>query len=142
MGDRIGIMSKGRLRCLGTPLHLKNKFGTGYRLVILCKEADTVRNFVTRNIPETEETEMNKTPSNMIVLTFVLPREISKKLAPFFSALERQKSSLEIADYSISMSSLEEVFLKVASKENAEDTQVSDNQRSFWNRFKCLKPFE
>ena len=30
--DRIGIMANGKLRCLGTPLHLKNKFGQGYVL--------------------------------------------------------------------------------------------------------------
>ncbi|GJQ09738.1 hypothetical protein GpartN1_g1529.t1 [Galdieria partita] len=136
LGDRIGIMSKGRLRCLGTPLHLKNKFGTGYRLIILCKEATIVRKFVTRNIPETEETEMNKTPSNLFVLTFVLPRGISQKLAEFFSSLERQKESLEISDYSISMSSLEEVFLKVASQENSESSQVTESGNSFWSRFK------
>jgi len=135
LADRIGIMSKGRLRCLGTPLHLKNKFGTGYRLVILCKEADIVRNFVSRNIPETQETEMNRTPSNMIVLTFVLPRGISEKLAEFFSSLERQKDALNISDYSISMSSLEEVFLKVASKNNEEDNQMNTSQ-SYLSRLK------
>ncbi|GJD08798.1 ABC transporter A family member 2 [Galdieria sulphuraria] len=136
LGDRIGIMSKGRLRCLGTPLHLKNKFGTGYRLVILCKEENVVRKFVTRNIPETEETEMTKTPSNLIVLTFVLPRGISQKLAEFFSSLERQKDALEISDYSISMSSLEEVFLKVASQENVDAIQNTDSQNSLWNRIR------
>lgn len=135
LADRIGIMSKGRLKCLGTPLHLKNKFGTGYRLVILCKEADIVRNFVSRNIPETQETEMNRTPSNMIVLTFVLPRGISEKLAEFFSSLERQKDALNISDYSISMSSLEEVFLKVASKNNEEDNQMNTSQ-SYLSRLK------
>jgi ABC-type multidrug transport system ATPase subunit len=30
LGDRIGIMKKGRFIALGTALHLKNKFGTGY----------------------------------------------------------------------------------------------------------------
>ena len=32
LGDRIGIMSAGRLVCLGTGLYLKNKFGYGYKL--------------------------------------------------------------------------------------------------------------
>ena len=30
--SRIGIMVLGRLRCLGTPQHLKNKFGNGYEV--------------------------------------------------------------------------------------------------------------
>jgi hypothetical protein len=35
LGDRIAIMAKGRLKCVGTALHLKNKFGLGYRLNIV-----------------------------------------------------------------------------------------------------------
>jgi ABC-type multidrug transport system ATPase subunit len=31
LGDRIAIMSHGEIKCLGTPLHLKNKYGDGYR---------------------------------------------------------------------------------------------------------------
>jgi len=34
LGDRIGIMARGRLRALGTPLRLKQRFGTGYRLSV------------------------------------------------------------------------------------------------------------
>ena len=30
-GDRIAIMAKGKLRCLGTGLRLKQKFGSGYQ---------------------------------------------------------------------------------------------------------------
>jgi ATP-binding cassette, subfamily A (ABC1), member 3 len=38
LGDRIGIMSEGRLACLGTPLSLKARFGKGHTLTILKKE--------------------------------------------------------------------------------------------------------
>lgn len=34
LGDRIGIMSAGRLVCLGSSLFLKNKFGYGYKLTM------------------------------------------------------------------------------------------------------------
>lgn len=30
LSDRIAIMAKGRLRCIGTSLRLKSRFGTGY----------------------------------------------------------------------------------------------------------------
>lgn len=36
LSNRIGIISLGRLRCIGAPLHLKHKFGLGYRLTVLC----------------------------------------------------------------------------------------------------------
>ncbi|KAL4424942.1 hypothetical protein ABPG77_009671 [Micractinium sp. CCAP 211/92] len=34
LGDRIGIMARGRLRCLGNSLRLKSRFGSGYRVSI------------------------------------------------------------------------------------------------------------
>jgi ABC-type multidrug transport system ATPase subunit len=37
LGDRIAIMSHGEIKCLGTPLHLKNKFGDGYRINITAR---------------------------------------------------------------------------------------------------------
>lgn len=30
LSDRIGIMAKGRLRCIGTSIRLKSKFGAGF----------------------------------------------------------------------------------------------------------------
>jgi ATP-binding cassette subfamily A (ABC1) protein 3 len=32
LGDRIGILAKGRISCLGSSLFLKRKFGVGYNL--------------------------------------------------------------------------------------------------------------
>lgn len=35
LGDRIGIMNEGELVCLGSPLFLKNRFGTGHTLTVV-----------------------------------------------------------------------------------------------------------
>lgn len=32
LADRIGIMSEGKIKCIGSSLFLKNKFGIGYKL--------------------------------------------------------------------------------------------------------------
>lgn len=40
LGDRIAIMAKGRVKCVGSPLFLKNKFGVGYNLVIAKQSRD------------------------------------------------------------------------------------------------------
>merc|ERR1712223_965144 len=37
---RLAIMVKGQLRCLGTPQHLKSKFGNGYQLDLTLAERD------------------------------------------------------------------------------------------------------
>ena len=38
--SRIGIMAGGELRCIGSQLHLKNKFGSGYRLKLQLAQPD------------------------------------------------------------------------------------------------------
>lgn len=34
LGDRIGIMASGKIKCCGSSLFLKKRFGVGYNLVI------------------------------------------------------------------------------------------------------------
>ena len=31
LSDRIAVLQKGKLRCIGTPLYLKNHYGEGYK---------------------------------------------------------------------------------------------------------------
>jgi len=35
LGDRIGIMSKGKISCVGSSMFLKNKFGIGYNMTVV-----------------------------------------------------------------------------------------------------------
>ena len=35
LGDRIGIMTAGRMTCLGSSMFLKNRFGVGYVMTIV-----------------------------------------------------------------------------------------------------------
>jgi len=39
---RLAIMVNGKFRCLGSPQHLKNKFGEGYTLIAQTRPADLV----------------------------------------------------------------------------------------------------
>lgn len=40
LGDRIGIMNKGKMTCLGSSIFLKNKFGLGYNLTVVKTKTD------------------------------------------------------------------------------------------------------
>jgi ABC-type multidrug transport system ATPase subunit len=42
LGDRIVIIANGKLRCSGTSLFLKGKYGAGYHLVIAKQEGMAV----------------------------------------------------------------------------------------------------
>lgn len=56
LGDRIGIMGGGKLKCCGRSLYLKSNFGVGYTLTIVKKEAtissDPIKQYVLGIIPE------------------------------------------------------------------------------------------
>ena len=43
LGDRIGIMAKGKVVCLGSSLFLKNRYGAGYKLTMVKKFKDRNR---------------------------------------------------------------------------------------------------
>lgn len=47
---RIGIMATGRLRCLGSAQHLKNKFGQGYQVELKVRLVDREDSDLTANI--------------------------------------------------------------------------------------------
>jgi ATP-binding cassette subfamily A (ABC1) protein 3 len=40
LGDRICIMADGKIKCCGSSLFLKNRYGVGYNLVIAKKSRD------------------------------------------------------------------------------------------------------
>lgn len=41
LSDRLGIMAYGALRCIGSSLHLKAKFGAGHKIDLVIKEVST-----------------------------------------------------------------------------------------------------
>lgn len=51
--NRIGIMAHGKLQCLGTQLHLKKKFGKGFKLSVSSKkfENSEIQNFLSNLLP-------------------------------------------------------------------------------------------
>ena len=111
LGDRVAIMATGEVRCCGSSLFLKRKFGRGYSLVMAkldgC-DANTVLEFIQQNVPDAELNSNIGTE-----LSFLLPRESSGKFGAFFEKLEQKKDALCVASYGCSITTLEEVFLTV-----------------------------
>ena len=50
LGDKIGIMGEGQLKCLGSSIFLKNKFGKGYNLTLtkslVTSDSDPILNVI------------------------------------------------------------------------------------------------
>jgi len=113
--NRIGIMASGSLLCLGTQVHLKNKFGDGLRLKFSVEEKDLdVTDFVKAHICE----DAALTSSFSSSRAYVLPKN-SITVSKAFSKLQLLTSdgtakNAGIRDWSVSQTSLEEIFIRLA----------------------------
>eukprot|EP00002_Diphylleia_rotans_P008604 TRINITY_DN1856_c0_g1_i6.p1 TRINITY_DN1856_c0_g1~~TRINITY_DN1856_c0_g1_i6.p1 ORF type:complete len:270 (-),score=65.11 TRINITY_DN1856_c0_g1_i6:171-980(-) len=108
--SRIGIVVKGSLKCVGSPQHLKSRFGGGYRLELQCAHdaVGKVKEFVEREYPAASLLEWHGGK-----LRFEIPRE-SLDLGNIFKTIESQRQSLGIIDYALSQTTLEQVFMNFA----------------------------
>jgi len=107
---RIGIMKMGELICMGNSQHLRSTYGTGFLLEITVADTSLLfaaKEFVIQNFPGSIVVDEH---SNMINYEF--PVTSISKLSVAFRILEENKTRLQILDYSLSQSTLEQVFLK------------------------------
>ena len=108
--NRIGIMAGGSLRCLGTQVHLKNKFGDGFKITI---NVDGIG-----RIPGIDDLMRSLSPDAKQVvcfgtqLTYTVPMA-DGDVAQVFNVMEQSKRSKGITEWGVTQASLEEVFVKV-----------------------------
>jgi len=113
LGDRIAIMGEGTIRCCGTSLFLKSKFGTGYKINFI-KNRDVgyedICKFIKERIPNANMVEYSD-----VNITIEIPRDnANDKLIQLFKDLEQNKDQLKFDNYGFGSSNLEDVFLKVS----------------------------
>ena len=115
LGDRIGIMSRGRLLCLGTSLHLKSRFGSGYHVSVACDEADKPRltALVQAHVPSAEPASHGVTAKvSFDAASHVIPR-LYDEIASTGGGGGGGGASMVV-----NMCSLEEVFVALAEAAN------------------------
>jgi ABC-type multidrug transport system ATPase subunit len=112
LGDRIAIMAEGRLRCCGSSLFLKEKYGAGYLMTMSKAQGCVVEDvsfLVKRHVPR------SRLVSNVgSEVSFQLPSSATGQFAKLFAELDSKLAQLGIVQYGISVTTLEEVFIKVA----------------------------
>lgn len=116
LGEKIAIIGKGGLVCVGNSLHLKNKYGVGYRLSLIADErvVDEVIETVHHTIPESTLLTRN---ANSLV--YGIPASCLEQHADAFASLQTRSVTLTdgtelplVLDWSIANSSLEDVFIQ------------------------------
>nr|XP_012645592.1 ATP-binding cassette sub-family A member 3-like isoform X2 [Microcebus murinus] len=108
---RLAIMVKGKFMCLGSPQHLKNKFGNVYILKVKVKTEDKlkdIKTFITETFPGSVLTHENQR-----ILNYSVPKK-DNGWGKVFGILERAKEQFDMEDYSISQITLDQVFLTFA----------------------------
>ncbi|KAM6163399.1 ATP-binding cassette sub-family A member 9 [Rhynchocyon petersi] len=113
--DRVAIMVSGRLRCIGSIQHLKSKFGKDYLLEMKVKTPDQVEPLhreILRLFPQAARQDRYSS-----LMVYKLPVEDVKPLSQAFFKLETVKQSFDLEEYSLSQSTLEQVFLELSKEQ-------------------------
>ena len=116
---RIGIMAHGKMRCLGTSLHLKNSYGEGYKIDVTHTRGstDAVVKYMEVLLPASK-----RTSEAACQMTFEVPADsnVHALLSDTFTKMEENGGAVAkeagIITWAIRQTSMEEVFLKVARK--------------------------
>ncbi|KAG7277959.1 hypothetical protein CRUP_022129 [Coryphaenoides rupestris] len=121
---RMAIMVNGRFRCLGSVQHLKNRFGDGYTIILRVAGPDPDLAPVMKFIEsELQGSTLKEKHRNM--LQYQLPSSLNS-LAHMFSILAQNKELLQIEDYSVSQTTLDQVFVNFA-KDQSDDYHSKDS---------------
>ncbi|XP_059140301.1 ATP-binding cassette sub-family A member 2-like isoform X2 [Physella acuta] len=118
LGDRIAIMEKGRIKCCGTPMFLKEKCGLEHMLTIVkgdnCKDHKVVQyvmSIIRKAIFQT---------SNNSEISFTLPGNRGTEIPKLLQGLEENKETLNITSYMVASTSVEDVFTRLDENTEAE----------------------
>lgn len=131
LADRKCIMTAGTIRCVGTSLYLKSKFGIGYYLEVevfskinLAKTGLNLLQFIqhfvpsaSRHVDHSKGSALAMAAAKKNLLLFSLPLSAITSFSDLFAHLELQKVQLGVVRYGVSLSTLEEVFFKLGDVE-------------------------
>uniref|UniRef100_A0A3B4Y6J1 ATP binding cassette subfamily A member 3 n=1 Tax=Seriola lalandi dorsalis TaxID=1841481 RepID=A0A3B4Y6J1_SERLL len=113
---RLAVMVNGQFKCLGSPQHLKSKFGSGYTLLAKVhieteledSDLQLFKDFIESTFPGSQL----KDEHQGMVHYHLTDKTLT--WAQVFGTLEAAKEKYRIEDYCVSQISLEQVFLSFA----------------------------
>uniref|UniRef100_A0A3B5KYM5 ABC transporter domain-containing protein n=1 Tax=Xiphophorus couchianus TaxID=32473 RepID=A0A3B5KYM5_9TELE len=116
---RMAIMVNGRFKCLGSIQHLKSRFGDGYTVIVRVGGSPPalkpVEDFVQLTFPDSVLKEKHHN-----TLQYQLPYT-QGALASIFSHFTSNQHRLGVEDYSVSQTTLDQVFVNFARHQHGED---------------------
>jgi len=119
--NRIGIIVNGKLRCIGSPEHLKMKFGNTY---ILDVQTDNVDDFHQRVVIDKDlfaGDEYVRENKSLQRVKYEITNSNETNISRVFDIMESSRQSGLFSDYSYSRTSLEQIFLNFAQLKESVD---------------------
>jgi ABC-type multidrug transport system ATPase subunit len=146
LGDRVAVFAGGRLRCLGTALHLKTRHGQGYRLSISLQQGSgtageqpaaaavpissgssgsgeaggggpSSHQAIQALVQQVLSCSVTAHEAGEACVQFQLPSSCQEKLPELLQQLEGRAQELGVAGVQVGMAPLEEVFLRAVAAE-------------------------
>merc|ERR1711871_568275 len=124
LGDRIAIMGHGKLKCCGSSLFLKKAFDVGYSMTLEKKEAHRFNASNVDSLVKSYVHEAKLLSDAGKEISYQLPFSASHKFSELFVAVDSRKSALGIESYGMSVTTLEEVFLRVSHMDEPGEQKV------------------
>ncbi|KAJ3021009.1 UNVERIFIED_CONTAM: hypothetical protein HDU68_009875 [Siphonaria sp. JEL0065] len=114
--SKVGIMAKGTLRCIANSLRLKELYGSGFRVYFNTNEEDMSRAcvWVETLLPE----GFKKIDGFTTMASYEFP-STQNAISSIFEKMEAGKAQNGILDWGISQTSLEDVFVRIISEDDA-----------------------
>ncbi|CAB3398654.1 unnamed protein product [Caenorhabditis bovis] len=113
LGDRIAIMAHGKLQCCGSPMFLKQQFGDGYHLTLVFNTSDRADLINTTRMIQKYIAEASVYSFVGQEATYLLNARHRALFPKMFKELEQHQEQLGITSFGVSITTMEEVFLKV-----------------------------
>ncbi|XP_073516410.1 ABC-type organic anion transporter ABCA8-like isoform X4 [Phyllobates terribilis] len=117
LADRKAVLSNGRLKCVGSSLFLKRNWGIGYHLRMQVSPScnpDAITSLVQEHVSSAK-----LSTQNVEDLTFTLPFHKMDSFPDLFSHLD-ERVGADIVSYGVSITTLDDVFLKLEGQEEIE----------------------
>eukprot|EP00931_Biecheleriopsis_adriatica_P069363 TRINITY_DN4321_c0_g1_i1.p1 TRINITY_DN4321_c0_g1~~TRINITY_DN4321_c0_g1_i1.p1 ORF type:complete len:1964 (+),score=351.62 TRINITY_DN4321_c0_g1_i1:38-5929(+) len=127
LGDRIAIMAAGQVKCVGSALFLKSQYGVGYTLTIA--KAAPASEEKSKLLDELVLSECSKAELLSDVgteLAYRMPFEESGNFPKLFEQLESEPGKYGIELFGVSVTTLEEVFLRVGRDHTEADRDADE----------------
>lgn len=121
LADRKAVITKGKLKCVGSSVFLKNKFGLGYHLNLIYNntfdsEPEIIGNMINKHVPMAKLERVSQAE-----VTYTLPFDSLPSFPSLFKDIELNGRSIGIENMAVWMTTLEEVFLKLVDDDKIHD---------------------